>query len=235
MRQLCAAEELLQEKSKIEREDSLTIASLNASIASLNSSLDEESEYRTTLEERLESLDAKNDEIIKDRDHVFAKYKVIKKDKVELGVANTILLEDMEKLDKAHKVLKTTHSILVKSHEQLLTQLSKTCSTSITILPRVHENVIEENAKLKVDHAKTSIPKGNDKGFAYLFELKPHKGKEGLGYVAEAKKKVSNTKENKTKPTQAKTNIASGNATRGKTTRSDFAGHNNPNYILYVD
>jgi hypothetical protein len=239
MRQLCAAEELLQEKSKIEREDSLTIASLNASIASLNSSLDEESEYRTTLEERLESLDAKNDEIIskiiKDRDHVFAKYKVIKKEKVELGVANTILLEDMEKLDKAHKVLKTTHSILVKSHEQLQTQLSKTCSTSITILPRVHENVIEENARLKVDHAKTSIPKGNDKGFAYLFELKPHKGKEGLGYVAEAKKKVSNTKENKTKPAQAKTNIASGNATRGKTTRSDFAGHNNPNYILYVD
>ena len=141
----------------------------------------------------------------------------------------------MEKLDKAHKVLKTTHSILVKSHEQLQTQLSKTCSTSITILPRVHENVIEENARLKVDHAKTSIPKGNDKGFAYLFELKPHKGKEGLGYVAEAKKKVSNTKENKTKPAQAKTNIASGNATRGKTTRSDFAGHNNPNYILYVD
>ena len=36
MRQLCVAEELLEEKSKIEREDSLTIASLNASIASLN-------------------------------------------------------------------------------------------------------------------------------------------------------------------------------------------------------
>ena len=86
VRQLCATEELLQEKSKIEREDSLTIASLNASIVSLNGSLDEESEYRITLEERLESLDAKNDEIInkiiKDRDHVFAKYKVIKKEKV---------------------------------------------------------------------------------------------------------------------------------------------------------
>ena len=38
----------------------------------------------------------------------------------------------------------------------------------------------------------------------------------------------------KAKPTQAKTPITSGNATRGKTTRSDFAGHNNPNYILYV-
>ena len=55
MIQLCAAEELLQEKSKIEREDSLTIASLNASIASLNASLDEESEEISSLEERLDS------------------------------------------------------------------------------------------------------------------------------------------------------------------------------------
>ena len=74
-----------EDKGKIEREDSLTIVSLNASIESLNASLDEESEYRTTLEERLESLDDKNDEIIgkiiKDRDHAFAKYKVIKKEK----------------------------------------------------------------------------------------------------------------------------------------------------------
>ena len=58
------AEELLEVEGKIEREDSLTIASLNASVASLNSSLDEESEYKTTLEERLEALDDKNDEII---------------------------------------------------------------------------------------------------------------------------------------------------------------------------
>ena len=57
MSQLGAAEDLLEVKGKIEREDSLTIASLNVS-------LEEESEYRTTLEERLESLDDKNDEII---------------------------------------------------------------------------------------------------------------------------------------------------------------------------
>ena len=68
-----------------------------------------------------------------------------------------------------------------------------------------------------------------------MFEQKPHKGKEGLGYVAEPKKKVSNNKKIKTKPAQAETSIAGGSATRGKTTRSDFAGHNNPNYILYVD
>ena len=66
------------------------------------------------------SLDDKNAEIIakiiKDRDHVFAKYKVIKKEKAEFVVANARLLEDMEKLDKAHKALESTHSLLVKSH-----------------------------------------------------------------------------------------------------------------------
>jgi chromosome segregation ATPase len=237
LRQLDAAEEILDDKGKIEREDALTIASLNAS-------LQEESEYRTSLEERIESLDDKNDEIIakiiKDRDHVFAKYKVIKKEKAEFVVANARLLEDMEKLDKAHKALESTHSLLVKSHEQLQTQLSKSTSPSTSILSRDHANVIEENARLKVElakatSAKTSIPKGKEKVVAHVFEQKPHKGKEGLGYVAKAKKKKSNNMENKAKPAQTKTPIASGNATRGKTTRSDFAGEANPNYILYVD
>ena len=68
-----------------------------------------------------------------------------------------------------------------------------------------------------------------------MLELKPHKGKEGLGYVTKPKKKVDNIKVNRTKPAQAKTTTADGNATRGKTTRSDFTGHNNPNYILYTD
>ena len=86
MIQVGIVECLLDDKAKIEREDSLTIASLKASVASLIASLDEESEYWTTLEERLEYLEDKNDEIIskiiKDRDHVFTKYKVIKKEKV---------------------------------------------------------------------------------------------------------------------------------------------------------
>ena len=234
MSQLGAAEELLETKSEIEREDSLTIASLKAS-------LEEESEYRTTLEERLESLDDKNDEIIakiiKDRDHAFAKYKVIKKEKAEFVVANARLLEDIEKLDKAHKALESTHSLLVKAHEQLQTQLSKSNSSSTSTPLCDHANVIEENARLKVElakatSAKTSIPKGKEKVVAQVVEQKQHKGKEGLGYVAKAKKKKSN---DKAKPAQAKTSIAGGDATRGKTTRSDFAGHNNPNYILYVD
>jgi hypothetical protein len=155
-------------------------------------------------------------------------------------VAIARLIGDIEKLDKAHKALETTHSLLVKSHEQLQTQLSKSNSPSTSTPSCDHANVIEENARLKVElakvaSAKTSIPKGKEKVVAHVVEQKQRKWKEGLAYVAKARNKKSNNKENKAKPAQAKTSIAGGNATRGKTTRSDFAGHNNPNYILYVD
>ena len=130
-----------------------------------------------------------------------------------------------------------THSLLVKSHEQLQTQSSKSISLSTSILSCDHANIIEENSRLKAElakatSAKTSTPKGKEKVTAQVFKPKPHKGKEGLGYVAKAKKKVDNNKETMTKPTQAKTTTVGGNATRGKTTHSYFAGHNNPNYIL---
>ena len=77
---------------------------MKASVESLTASLEEESEYRTSLEERLESLDDKNDEIIskfiKERDHAMAKYKVIKKEKTEFVAANARLVEEKEKLEK---------------------------------------------------------------------------------------------------------------------------------------
>ena len=79
---------------------------------------------------------------------------------------------------------------------------------------------------------KTSLDKGKGTLTTPLHERVPHKGKEGLGYVAKEKKKIKK----KTKPTQAKKDdIASGNATRGTPTRDDFAGISNPNYALYVD
>ena len=112
---------VLLNKAKIEREDSLTIASLKDYVASLTASLEEESYYRTiaslkasvesltaSLEERLESLDDKNDEItakfIKEKDHVLAKYKVIKKEKTGFVAANARLVEEKEKLEKAFKI-----------------------------------------------------------------------------------------------------------------------------------
>ena len=153
--------------------------------------------------------------------------------------ANARLVEDNEKLEEALKTLEVTHSLLVKSHEQLQTQSNKTAVPSTSIIPCDHAHVIEENARLKAElakttSAKTSTPKGKEKVVTQVIELKPHKGKEGLGYVAKAKKKVDNTKVNRTKSAQVKTTTAESNATRGKTTHSDFAGTNNPNYILYT-
>ena len=193
MRQVGIAQCLLEEKETIEREDADTIASLKSSVDTLITSLEEESEYRTSLEERLESLDDKNNEIIneiiKDRDHVFTKYKVVKKEKAEFVAANAKLVEDNEKLEEAFKTLEVTHSLLVKSHEQLQTQSNKIVAPSTSIIPCDHAHVIEENARLKaelakVTSAKTSTPKGKEKVVTHVFELKPHKGKEGLGYVA---------------------------------------------------
>ena len=160
----------------------------SASVESLTASLEEESEYRTSLEERLESLDDNNNEIISkiitDRDLVFTKYKVIKKEKVEFVAANARLVEEKEKLEEALKALEVTHSLLVKSQEQLQTQSPKTVSPSTSIVPCDHANFIEENARLKAKlvkatSAKTSTPKGKEKVVTQVFELKPHKGKEG--------------------------------------------------------
>ena len=106
------------EKCQIEREDA-------DEKASLVNALEEEQELRVSLKEKLESLDESNDliiaKIIKERDHALAKYKVLKKEKVEFGVGNARLIEDIERLDKAHKDLESEHSLLIKSHDQLQT------------------------------------------------------------------------------------------------------------------
>ena len=126
--------------------------------------------------------------------------------------------------------MESEHSTLTKSFEQLQIQSSKTNAPSSSTTSCDHANVIEENARLKSKLAKASS--SQSKPIDDLLQLqKPHIGKEGLGYVAKKKKK----KKKKAKPAQAKkTTIASGDATRGNTPRSDFAGHTNPNYILYV-
>ena len=82
--------------------------------------LEEEQELRASLEEKLESIEESHDliiaRVIKERDHAIAKYKICKKEKVELGVVHTRLTEDLEKLSKAHKALESEHSTLTKSY-----------------------------------------------------------------------------------------------------------------------
>ena len=56
---------------------------------------------------------------------------MLKKEKVEFGVGHAKLIEDMERLDKAHKTLESEHSLLLKSHEQ--TQLTKLVVPSASI------------------------------------------------------------------------------------------------------
>ena len=100
--------------------------------------------------------------LIKKRDHVIAKNKVLKNEKVEFGVGHAKLIEDMERVDKAHKALESEHSFLLKSHEQ--TQLTKLVVASASISSCDHANIIEENARLINDLAYfySSMPKIND-------------------------------------------------------------------------
>ena len=66
-----------------------------------------------------------------------------------------------------------------------------------------------------------------------LRNQRSNNGKEGIGFVSKAKK---NNNKKKAKTTQAKEkNVVGGDVSKGKTTRNDFAGLNNPNYVLFND
>jgi hypothetical protein len=101
------------------------------------------------------------------------------------------------------------------------------------LLPCDHANIIEENAKLKNELARSSIPIG-DKNLNDILSNQMSKNvKVGLGYVSKANKKNNN--KNKTKPAQAKKNLIVGReATRGKTTHDDFTGITNHQYVLFL-
>ena len=228
-RQLSQALADFDEKCKIEREDAIEIASLK-------NELEEEHELRVSLEEKLESLEETHNEsmskLIKNHDHAIAKYKVLKKEKVEFGVVHAQLSVDFENLNKAHKALESELSKLTKSHEQLQIQLAQHAMPSSSSTPCDHANLVEENARLKDELAKAALPKGKKDLDDLLSMQRPNNGKAGLGYVPKAKKKKN---KKKTKPAQAKKdNVVSGNA-NGKATHDDFAGKTNPHYILFRD
>jgi hypothetical protein len=228
MNQYGMAQDLLEEKGRLERENANEIASLTMAI-------EEEHELRVSLEEKLENFDESQNEtlskIIKERDHAIAKYKVLEKQKIVFGVGHNRLIDEVDKLTKAHKALESEHSTLTKSFEQLQIQSTKIDVPSSSTSSCDHANVIEENARLKNELAKASSPQGEKPLYELLQAQKPHIGKEGLGYVAKKKKKNKNKK--KAKPAQAKeTTIASSDATRGNATHNDFAGKYNPSYVL---
>jgi chromosome segregation ATPase len=138
--------EKLDEQRRLEKEYAHEIASLKYS-------LEGKEEVRATLEEKLDSIEETNNEVIskliKERDHARAKIKVLKKEKIEFGVGHDKLVKDLEDLDKTHKALKSEHSFLTKSHEQLQIQLTKNDVPSSSTSSCEHANIIGENARLK--------------------------------------------------------------------------------------
>ena len=95
----------------------------------MKNALEEEEEARVSLEERLESLEESQEEavaqLIKERDHALAKVKKLKKEKIDFGAVHARLLEKFDNLESAHKALKSDHSTLNESHDQLQTQLKR--------------------------------------------------------------------------------------------------------------
>ena len=79
MKQYLETHTLLEKKQEYERE-------YTDEISSLNVALEEEHELRVSLEEKLESIEASQNEkvskLIKQREHAKAKYKLAKKKKV---------------------------------------------------------------------------------------------------------------------------------------------------------
>jgi hypothetical protein len=139
-------------------------------IASLKNSLDGEEEERATLEEKLDSIEESNNEVIskliKERDHAHAKVRVP-------------------------------------------SSSTSTCE---------HANSIEENARLKDELAKSTIPIGEKNLNDLLSKQKAFNDKMGLGFVSKNKKKSN--KKKKAKPAQAKKDPIVG----GKATHDDLAG-----------
>ena len=122
-------------------------------IADLSLALEEEQGLRVALEE------SQNDDLAKlkkDHDHAQVLAKVLKSEKVELGVGHARLKEEFELLDKAHKALKSAHATLKESHDQLQVKLTKeiaTCPPFVLIDSAhatnpccEHAHLVEENA-----------------------------------------------------------------------------------------
>ena len=95
-----------------------------------------------------------------------------------------------------------------------------------------HANIIEENARLKDELAKSSSPQSKLSLNELLSKQRSNNGKEGLGYGAKAKK--ANKK--KAKPAQEKKKVViNGDAPKAKTINDDDAGIANPHYVLFKD
>ena len=63
--------------------------------------------------------------LVKESNNAVTKAKKLKKEKIDFGAAHDRLSEELEKLDIAHKAMKSDFSILNESHDQLQIRLAK--------------------------------------------------------------------------------------------------------------
>ncbi|KAK1670520.1 hypothetical protein QYE76_058679 [Lolium multiflorum] len=116
MAQLGAAQDLIEEKERLEREAA-------DEIASLTQAHEEDHNLRISLEASVLNLEVSNNAIIskltKDRDHALALVGVLKKEKLSLDVNHTKLLEKLETLKKDHKSLESLNEYFRLSKEKV--------------------------------------------------------------------------------------------------------------------
>ena len=122
-------------------------------IADLSIALEEERDLCLTLEESHNVDHAKLQKYI---DHAIVLTRVLKSEKVALGVGHDRLKEEFDTLDKAHKVLKGAHASLKEYHDQLQVKLTKEISTCppFVLIDNAHAtnpccehvHLVEENA-----------------------------------------------------------------------------------------
>src|SRR4051812_39283463 len=91
-------------------------------IASLSISLEEERGLRLALEGHTTMILLN---YRKDHDQALVLARVLKSEKVELGVVHDRLKQEFDILDKAHKALKSAHASLKESRDQLQMKLTK--------------------------------------------------------------------------------------------------------------
>jgi hypothetical protein len=84
--------------------------------------------------------------------------------------------------------LKREHSILTKSHEQLQIQLTKNDVPSSSTSSCEHANIIEENARLKDELAKSTVPIGEKNLNDLLSKQRVFNDKTRLVFVSNKKK-----------------------------------------------
>ena len=155
---------------------------------------------------------------------------MLKKEKAKFGFDHEKLVKDLDDLDKAHKALKSEHSLLTKSNEQLQIRLAKYDVPSSSTSTCDHANIVEENARLKDELAKASSLHSKLSLDDLLSKQRSNNGKEGIGYKAKAK----NANKKKTKPTQKKV-ITNDEAPKANIINDDDAGIANPHYVLFKD